>query len=130
MTKSQLIAAAAVRTGLPESEAACVLEAAEELILEALRRGEKVTIAGFGRFELRHRGEKAICEPQNGPAYEAGPCHGAGLQAQRRHEAQARPEMSPARPGESRAPGRFLFGGGCGMIKSVEQRVVRKGRKQ
>lgn len=47
MTKSQLIAAAAVRTGLPESEAACVLEAAEELILEALRRGEKVTIAGF-----------------------------------------------------------------------------------
>ena len=123
MTKSQLIAAAAVRTGLPESEAACVLEAAEELILEALRRGEKVTIAGFGRFELRQR-----CE--NRPAYEAGPCHGAGLQAQRRHEAQARPEMSPARPGESRAPGRFLFGGGCGMIKSAEQRVVRKGRKQ
>ena len=128
MTKSQLIAAAAVRTGLPESEAACVLEAAEELILEALRRGEKVTIAGFGRFEPARR--KGICEPQNRPAYEAGPCHGAGLQAQRRHEAQARPEMSPARPGESRAPGRFLFGGGCGMIKSAEQRVVRKGRKQ
>ena len=66
MTKSQLIAAAAVRTGLPESEAACVLEAAEELILEALRRGEKVTIAGFGRFELRQRGEKAYVNPTTG----------------------------------------------------------------
>ena len=44
MTKSQLIAAAAARTGLPESEAARVLEAAEELILEALRRGEKAYV--------------------------------------------------------------------------------------
>ena len=36
MTKSQLIAAAAVRTGLPESEAACVLEAAEGYALVQL----------------------------------------------------------------------------------------------
>lgn len=48
MTKSQLIAAAAARTGLPESEAARVLEAAEELILEALRRGEKVPSRALG----------------------------------------------------------------------------------
>lgn len=41
MTKSQLVAAVAARTGLPESEAARVMETAEELILEALRRVKK-----------------------------------------------------------------------------------------
>ena len=66
MTKSQLVAAVAARTGLPESEAARVMETAEELILEALRRGEKVTIAGFGRFEMRPRSEKAYVNPRTG----------------------------------------------------------------
>ena len=79
MTKSQLIAAAAVRTGLPESEAACVLEAAEELILEALRRGEKVTIAGFGRFELRQRGEKAYVTPKTGQHTKLAPVMAPGF---------------------------------------------------
>lgn len=66
MTKSQLVAAVAARTGLPESEAARVMETVEELILEALRRGEKVTIAGFGRFEMRTRSEKAYVNPRTG----------------------------------------------------------------
>ena len=66
MTKSQLVAAVAARTGLPESEAARVMETAEELILEALRRGEKVTIAGFGRFEMGPRSEKAYVNPRTG----------------------------------------------------------------
>ena len=79
MTKSQLIAAAAVRTGMPESEAACVLEAAEELILEALRRGEKVTIAGFGRFELRLRGEKAYVNPKTGQHTKLAPVMAPGF---------------------------------------------------
>ena len=79
MTKSQLIAAAAARTGLPESEAARVLEAAEELILEALRRGEKVTIAGFGRFELRQRGEKAYVNPKTGPHTKLAPVMAPGF---------------------------------------------------
>ena len=79
MTKSQLIAAGAVRTGLAESEAACGLEAAEELILEALRRGEKVTIAGFGRFELRHRGEKAYVNPKTGQHTKLAPVMAPGF---------------------------------------------------
>lgn len=79
MTKSQLIAAAAARTGLQESEAARVLEAAEELILEALRRGEKVTIAGFGRFELRQRGEKAYVNPKTGQHTKLAPVMAPGF---------------------------------------------------
>lgn len=66
MTRSQLVAAAAMRAGLPESEVARALEAAEQLVLEALQRGEKVTIAGFGRFEMRPRAEKTYVNPKTG----------------------------------------------------------------
>ncbi len=79
MTKSQLVAAAAVRAGLPESQAARVLDAAEQLVLEALQRGEKVTIAGFGRFEMRSRGEKTYVNPKTGQQTRLAPVQAPGF---------------------------------------------------
>lgn len=69
MTKSQLVAAVAAR----------VMETAEELILEALRRGEKVTIAGFGRFEMRPRSEKAYVNPRTGQHTRLAPAMAPGF---------------------------------------------------
>lgn len=41
-----------------------VLDTIVETIAENLRAGEKVTIAGFGRFEMRQRKTKAYINPK------------------------------------------------------------------
>jgi nucleoid DNA-binding protein len=53
--KAELIAQAATQSGVPETEVARAFEALLEAITDAVRRGEKVSIAGFGNFERRER---------------------------------------------------------------------------
>ena len=47
-------------------------------IVEKLQQGEKVTIAGFGRFEMRERKTKSFTNPKTG-GQPAGPHHHSGL---------------------------------------------------
>ncbi len=64
MTRSQLIAKIARQTGLPVSQVENVVTTMVEDIIESLQQGEKVTIAGFGRFEMRDRKTKAYTNPK------------------------------------------------------------------
>ena len=55
MTKIELIAAVAAKTGLTKKDAERVVNATVETITETLVKGEKVQVSGFGIFEVRAR---------------------------------------------------------------------------
>jgi len=59
-----LIAKIARQTGLPVAQVETVLTTMVDDIIESLQQGEKVTIAGFGRFEMRDRKTKAYTNPK------------------------------------------------------------------
>ncbi len=66
MNRSELIAAAADRAGVPKADTAAVLEAALDLIGQALARGETVQLPGFGTFEPKDRAARVGRDLQNG----------------------------------------------------------------
>ena len=55
MNKTELISACAESTGLSKKDSERVLNAAIDAITEALVKGEKVQISGFGIFESKNR---------------------------------------------------------------------------
>ncbi len=82
MNKTELIAAVAEKTGLKKTESANAIEAVVAAITEELKKGEKVTLIGFGTFETRNRAARTGRNPQTGkeikikaskaPAFKAG----------------------------------------------------------
>lgn len=66
MTKTELIAAVAERTGTTKKDAERVVNAAFEVIAAELAKGEKVQIAGFGIFETRQREARTGRNPLTG----------------------------------------------------------------
>ncbi|HIY09768.1 MAG TPA: integration host factor subunit beta [Candidatus Anaerofilum excrementigallinarum] len=64
MTRSQLITKVSHDTGLPEAQVELVMNGLFDSIAESLKQGEKVTIAGFGRFEMRARKTKSFTNPK------------------------------------------------------------------
>ena len=82
MNKSQLAEAAAERAGLSKGDASKALDAVLDTITTALQDGEKVSLTGFGTFEVRDRAARTARNPQTGaemqvaaskaPAFKAG----------------------------------------------------------
>ena len=66
MNKSDLIAAAAERSGTTKKDAEQVLSAAFDLIAAQLQKGEKVQISGFGTFEVKDREARVGRNPHTG----------------------------------------------------------------
>ena len=64
MTKSELIASIATKTGLTKKTAEEVLEAFIGTVSESLSKGEKVQLVGFGTFVVRERSERSGINPQ------------------------------------------------------------------
>ena len=64
MTRSQLITKVANDTGLSAGAVEKVMDGIFGTIGDVLRSGEKVTIAGFGRFEMRERQTKNFTNPK------------------------------------------------------------------
>ena len=55
MKKSDFVAAVAEKTGMSRAKADEAVNAILDLITETLKSGEKLTLTGFGSFEVRHR---------------------------------------------------------------------------
>ena len=55
MNKTEIIAAVAEKTGLTKKDAERVINAAVDTITETLVKGEKVSLSGFGIFEVKAR---------------------------------------------------------------------------
>lgn len=64
MQKTELIRMLAERAGLSQTQARQALDALTEIVGETLAAGEKVTIPGFGTFEVRVRTERQGTNPQ------------------------------------------------------------------
>ena len=66
MTKADLIEALHRRVGFSKKRSAEVVGMILELVKEALERGEKVKISGFGNFEVRKKAARRGRNPQTG----------------------------------------------------------------
>ncbi|MCS7173201.1 MAG: HU family DNA-binding protein [Armatimonadetes bacterium] len=66
MNKEQLVERIAQVAGLSKKDANAALDAALDAIKTALRRGEKVTLVGFGTFQVRERRAREGRNPQTG----------------------------------------------------------------
>lgn len=58
MNKADLIAKVADKSGLTKKDADKALTALIDSVTEALKKGDKVQLVGFGTFELRTRAER------------------------------------------------------------------------
>jgi DNA-binding protein HU-beta len=66
MTLDELNSSVASTSGMTKANAAKAVQAILTSIQGALGRGEKVSIAGFGVFEVVHRAERQGRNPQTG----------------------------------------------------------------
>ncbi|MCX7771270.1 MAG: HU family DNA-binding protein, partial [Proteobacteria bacterium] len=66
MTKADLIGKVASKAELTKAEAAKALDATIEAIKEALKKGEKVTLVGFGSFYVTKRKARKGRNPKTG----------------------------------------------------------------
>lgn len=65
MTKQDLVNAAAGTAGVTKKTAAQILEAMLESITKALRKGDSVTVTGFGTFRVSKRAARTGVNPRN-----------------------------------------------------------------
>ena len=66
MTKAELIDKIASGTGLSKAEASRTLETTLDSIKAALRKGQKVTLVGFGTFSVTKRKARKGRNPKTG----------------------------------------------------------------
>ena len=64
MTKSELITSVSEKAGMTKKDAEKAITAVIDTITEALSKGEKVQLVGFGTFEVRDRAERTGINPQ------------------------------------------------------------------
>ena len=64
MQKTDFVKSVADRANVSQKEAKQVIDAALDIITESLKGGEKVTLTGFGTFEVRQRQEREGVNPQ------------------------------------------------------------------
>jgi integration host factor subunit beta len=64
MTKAQLVARVAAKTGLNKRESAAVVTWLLRCIVEALQAGDKVELRGFGSFRCRFRAPRRGRNPR------------------------------------------------------------------
>lgn len=65
MTKGDLVATAAQSAGVTKKSAGDVLDAVLSSITKALKKGESVTITGFGTFRVSKRAARTGVNPRN-----------------------------------------------------------------
>ena len=66
MNKADLVTAVAQKTELTKRDSELALNAVIETISGALARGNKVSLVGFGTFEVRRRAARTGRNPQTG----------------------------------------------------------------
>ena len=64
MNKSDLIAAVAAKTGTTKKDAEATINSFVEVVTEALEKGDKFQLVGFGSFEVRKRAARKGRNPQ------------------------------------------------------------------
>lgn len=68
MNKGELIDAMAADTGLTKTQATACLDSMMTAIRKALKKGDKVTLVGFGTYSVSKRAARTGRNPQTGKA--------------------------------------------------------------
>jgi DNA-binding protein HU-beta len=66
MNKAQLINEVAKRSGLTKKDAKAAVDAVFSAIKDALAKGQRVRLIGFGTFEVRKRNQRRGKNPKTG----------------------------------------------------------------
>lgn len=66
MTKAGLVDSVYERVGVSKKDAAEYVDVVLEIMKETLEGGDELKISGFGKFEVRHKGERIGRNPQSG----------------------------------------------------------------
>ncbi len=66
MTKADLIAAVASETGIKKSVAEKILNSFMDSIAQAMKKGDKITLTGFGTFQCAQRAARTGRNPRSG----------------------------------------------------------------
>ena len=82
MNKAELVTMMAQKSNMSKKDSESALNALVESITETMKKGDKVSLVGFGTFETRKRAERNGINPQtkkaikipatNAPAFKAG----------------------------------------------------------
>ena len=64
MTKAELITAVAEKTDLTKKDSEKAVSAVFEAITETLKKGDKVSLVGFGTFEVKERAARSGINPR------------------------------------------------------------------
>ncbi len=70
MNKTELVAEIAGKTGLSKKDAEKALAAVVETVTDAVKKGDKVQLVGFGSFELKCRDARMGRNPKTKEAIE------------------------------------------------------------
>jgi DNA-binding protein HU-beta len=66
MNRSELVAAAAATSGIPQSTVDSALKAVQDAITNAISRGERVTLPGFLTLDVAQRAARTGRNPRTG----------------------------------------------------------------
>ena len=70
MNKSELIEAIAASADIPKAAATRELDAMVESVTDSLKKGESVSLVGFGTFAIKERAARTGRNPQTGQPIE------------------------------------------------------------
>ena len=70
MNKSDLIEAIAAASDIPKAAASRALDAMVESVTDSLKKGESVSLVGFGTFAIKERAARTGRNPQTGQPIE------------------------------------------------------------
>ena len=74
MTKTELVAIIADKVELTKKDAEAALNAFMDSVKEALAKGDKVSLVGFGTFEVRERAAREGKNPRTGDKHTIAAC--------------------------------------------------------
>ena len=81
MNKQEFIDAVSEKTGFSKKDCGEVIDACYEVLVEALKNGDDVTISGIGKWEVRAREARKGVNPKTGESIEIAACKAPSFKA-------------------------------------------------
>ncbi len=81
MNKGELVAALAAKTELTKKESELALNGVLDVIADALAKGDKVQLIGFGTFETKSRPARVARNPRTGESVKIAACKAPAFKA-------------------------------------------------
>ena len=81
MNKAELVDAVAGSANLSKAEAGRAVDAVVDAVTDALKKGQQVSVVGFGTFSVKHRAARTGRNPRTGETISIGASNVPGFKA-------------------------------------------------